>query len=173
MPLFGIIRDSPLIYIGQRIGRGIQRAGRVGSGGLSPRVGGVGVSFGQTKIVFRKATLDFTLNSPYGPVGRHLYSRGRIIVAAAKAQVGVDTGRLKNSISMSQSRAPYGQSMTIGSPLSYALAHHEGTRPHIITPDRAQALRFTSGSRVVYSRLVRHPGTKPNKFLADNLYLIR
>jgi hypothetical protein len=125
------------------------------------------------KIVFRKRALDFYLNDPYGPVGRYMFARGRAIVAAAKAQVGVQTGRLKNSIHMRQSRAPFGQTMTIGSPLSYAYAHHEGTKPHIITPDRAQALRFTSGSRIVYSRLVRHPGTKPNKFLADNLYLIR
>jgi hypothetical protein len=125
------------------------------------------------KITFRKAALDFYLNDPYGPVGRYMFARGRAIMAAAKAQAGVQTGRLKNSIHMRQSRAPFGQTMTIGSPLSYALAHHEGTKPHIITPDRAQALRFTSGSRIVYSRLVRHPGTKPNKFLADNLYLIR
>jgi hypothetical protein len=126
-----------------------------------------------TKIIFRPKSLDFLLNDPFGPVGRHLFVRGRAIVAAAKAQVGVDTGRLKNSIHMRQSRAPLGQEMRIGSPLSYALAHHEGTKPHIITPDKATMLRFTSGSRVVYSRLVRHPGTKPNKFLADNLYLIR
>lgn len=126
-----------------------------------------------TKVVFRKVTLDFYLNDPYGPVGRYMFTRGRAIMAAAKAQVGVNTGRLKNSIHMRQSRAPLGQTMTIGSPLSYALAHHEGTRPHIITPDKAEFLRFTSRSRVVYSRAVRHPGTKPNKFLADNLYLIR
>lgn len=126
-----------------------------------------------TKVIFRKKSLDFLLNDPYGPVGRHLFVRGRAIMAAAKAQVGVSTGRLKNSIHMRQTRHPLGQEMQIGSPLSYALAHHEGTKPHIITPDRAQALRFTSGSRIVYSRLVRHPGTKPNKFLADNLYLIR
>ena len=125
------------------------------------------------KITFRKTTLDFYLNDPFGPVGRYMFVRGRAIMAAAKAQAGVQTGRLKNSIHMRQSRAPFGQTMTIGSPLSYAYAHHEGTKPHIITPDRAQALRFTSGSRIVYSRLVRHPGTKPNKFLADNLYLIR
>jgi hypothetical protein len=170
MPLFGIIRDSPLIYLGQRIGRSVQNAGRVSAPSVSS---GIGVSFGPTRVVFRKTTLDFTLNSPFGPVGRHMYVRGRAIVSAAKAQVGVDTGRLKNSISMTQSRAVYGQSMTIGSPLRYALAHHEGTRPHIITPNRAEVLRFSSRGRVVYARSVRHPGTKPNKFLADNLYLIR
>jgi hypothetical protein len=126
-----------------------------------------------SKIIFRKKTLDFFLNDPYGPVGRHLFVRGRAIMAAAKAQVGVDTGRLKNSIHMRQSRFPLGQEMRIGSPLSYAYNHHEGTKPHIITPDRTQVLRFSSRGRIVYARSVRHPGTKPNKFLADNLYLIK
>ena len=125
------------------------------------------------KIVFRKVSLDFMLNDPYGPVGRHMFVRGRAIVAAAKAQVGVKTGRLRNSIHMRQERSIGGQTMTIGSPLSYAYAHHEGTKPHIITPSSSEFLRFTSRSRIVYARSVRHPGTKPNKFLADNLYLIR
>ena len=125
------------------------------------------------KIVFRKVSLDFMLNDPYGPVGRHMYVRGRAIMAAAKAQVGVKTGRLRNSIHMRQERSIGGQTMTIGSPLSYAYAHHEGTKPHIITPNGGEFLRFTSRSRIVYARSVRHPGTKPNKFLADNLYLIR
>jgi hypothetical protein len=55
-----------------------------------------------SKIVFRRKDLDFLLNDPFGPVGRHLFVKGRAIVAAAKAQVGVDTGRLKNSIHMRQ-----------------------------------------------------------------------
>lgn len=126
-----------------------------------------------TRIVFRKKTLDFYLNEPFGPVGRDLHQRGRRIERAAKAQVGVKTGRLKASIHMRQERSVGGQKVTIGSPLSYALMHHEGTKPHIITPDRAQVLRFTSGGRVIYTRAVRHPGTKPNRYLTDNLYLAR
>jgi hypothetical protein len=172
MPLFGLVQDSPIITVALRARNRARRARRVSAPLLSSSRG-LGISFGNTQVVFRKTTLDFTLKSPYGPVGRHMYVRGRAIVSAAKAQVGVDTGRLKNSISMTQSRAVYGQSMTIGSPLRYALAHHEGTRPHIITPNRTEVLRFSSRGRIVYARAVRHPGTKPNKFLADNLYLIR
>lgn len=127
----------------------------------------------KTTIVFRPRALDFLLNDPYGPVGRYLFSRGRAIMAGAKNQVGVKTGRLKASIHMRQERAPFGQQVRIGSPLSYALMHHEGTRPHIITPNRAQVLRFTSGGRVIYTHAVKHPGTRPNRYLTDNLYLIR
>src|SRR3972149_11737081 len=42
-----------------------------------------------------------------------------------------------------------------------------GTRPHVIRPVRARALRFTVGGRVVYAKIVHHPGTRPNDFLAE------
>ena len=128
---------------------------------------------GPSVIVFRPRALDFLLNDPYGPVGRYFFTRARALMAGAKNQVGVKTGRLKASIHMRQERAPFGQQIRIGSPLSYALMHHEGTRPHIITPNRAQVLRFTSGGRVIYTHSVKHPGTRPNRYLTDNLYLIR
>jgi hypothetical protein len=41
----------------------------------------------------------------------------------------------------------------------------DGTRPHIIRPRRAKALRFEAGGRVVFTKLVRHPGTRANNFL--------
>lgn len=44
-----------------------------------------------------------------------------------------------------------------------------GTRPHVIRPVRAQALRFTVGGRVVYAKIVHHPGTRPNDFLTRAL----
>lgn len=45
----------------------------------------------------------------------------------------------------------------------------DGTRPHIIVPRRAKALRFTVGGDVVFARRVRHPGTQPNDFLGRAL----
>jgi len=175
MPLFGIVRDSPFIFLGQRYARGIRRAGRVPTGRGAARVfpSPARISFGKPLVIFRRGPLDNLLNSPRGEVGRYLFERGTRVLVAAKSQVGVKTGRLKASINMRQYRSVGGQSLKIGSPLSYALIHHEGTRPHIITPDRAEFLRFSSRGRVVYTRVVRHPGTKPNKYLADNLYLIR
>jgi len=44
-----------------------------------------------------------------------------------------------------------------------------GTRPHIIRPVRARALRFTVGGRVVYATVVRHPGSRANPFLIEAL----
>lgn len=42
-----------------------------------------------------------------------------------------------------------------------------GTRPHIIRPVRAQALRFRVGGRTVFAKIVHHPGTDANNFLID------
>ncbi len=170
MPLFGIVRDSPFIFLGQRYARGLRR-GDIRPSRVIPSP--IRLSFSKPMIVFRRGPLDNLLNSPRGEVGRYLFERGTRILVAAKSQVGVKTGRLKASINMRQYRSVGGQSLKIGSPLNYALIHHEGTRPHIITPDRAEFLRFSSRGRIVYTRIVRHPGTKPNKYLADNLYLIR
>lgn len=123
-------------------------------------------------VNIRKAELDFLLNNPSGSVGRYLARKGSMITVAARAQVGVRTGALRASIHMRHLRDSRGQFVRIGSSLNYALLHHEGTKPHLITPNRAQVLRFVKGSRVVYAHAVMHPGTKPNKFLTDNLRLV-
>lgn len=59
----------------------------------------------------------------------------------------------------------------------YAEFVNDGTRPHVIRPKRAHtlrrssrgvvkpALRFVVGGRVVFARVVHHPGTRPNPFL--------
>ncbi|MFJ7090347.1 hypothetical protein ACIQWL_08780 [Streptomyces mirabilis] len=45
----------------------------------------------------------------------------------------------------------------------------DGTRPHLIRPRRAKALRFEVGAQVVFATLVRHPGTRANDFLGRAL----
>lgn len=49
----------------------------------------------------------------------------------------------------------------------------DGTRPHIIRPRRARALRFEVDGRVVCSAIVRHLGTRANNFMARALRLRR
>ncbi|MDQ1018975.1 hypothetical protein [Streptomyces afghaniensis] len=49
----------------------------------------------------------------------------------------------------------------------------DGTRPHIIRPRHAKALRFEVDGGVVYSAIVRHPGTRANNFLRRALRLGR
>jgi hypothetical protein len=115
-------------------------------------------------VIIRKAELDFMLNNPSGNVGRYLAKKGRIVQAAAKSQVGVRTGALRDS---------RGQYVKIGSALNYALLHHEGSKPHLIVPNRATVLRFVNRGRVVYAHAVMHPGTKANRYLTDNLKLVK
>lgn len=124
-------------------------------------------------VVWNEPALFHLLKDPTGDVGRHVFSRGVMITAAAKAKVGKRTGALAASIGISQKPTLTGQEMTIGSPLPYAYMHHEGTRPHIIRADSGGLLRFSSRGRVVYSRAVAHPGTRPNRYLTSFLYMVK
>ena len=47
----------------------------------------------------------------------------------------------------------------------YFLYFIEGTSPHEIRPRFASVLRFQSGTDVVFTKLVKHPGTKPSDLL--------
>lgn len=53
----------------------------------------------------------------------------------------------------------------MGSDLEYAGFVNDGTRPHQIRPKNASVLRFTVGGRVVYAKVVNHPGTRARPFL--------
>jgi hypothetical protein len=116
-----------------------------------------------------KAQLSGSLNSPRGELGRYLVARAQELIAAARIQVGADTGKLRASIHIRKhSRSATGQYMEIGTTgVDYALVHHEGSRPHVIVRDTP--MRFSSGGRVIYTHAVVHPGTRPNKYLSDNL----
>jgi HK97 gp10 family phage protein len=48
---------------------------------------------------------------------------------------------------------------------SYAVYVEKGTAPHEIRPVNASVLAFEVEGSMVFTRLVRHPGTKPNPFM--------
>lgn len=108
-----------------------------------------------------------------GPVGRDLLRRGRLVQAAARRQADDHTGRLDHSIRVTRfTRAGGDQSVRVGSDLSYAYMHHQGTEPHIIRPKNAKVVRWVDDAGIVhFAPVVHHPGTKPNRYLADNLPL--
>lgn len=130
-------------------------------------------SFKFEKLRIFDTVLDHELKDESGMVGKHMRHVGTLIIIAARRQVGVDTGALKASIFKTHSREIYGQSMWIGSPLPHAYLHHEGTPPHIIRAHGHQVMRFSNGGRVVYDRQVLHPGTRANRYLSDNLILVK
>lgn len=120
-------------------------------------------------FVADEAAMKRLTRSPDGEVGRYITKLGQRVAMLARFQVGVDTGALRRSINFRLVQRGGGLTAVIGSNNRIALMHHQGTRPHIIVPRRAQTLRFYSRGRIVYSKLVHHPGTKPNRYLTDNL----
>jgi hypothetical protein len=125
-----------------------------------------------TDVDLNYAKIRRMLNAPTGDVGRLMRGRAEKARAHARAQVGKRSGALAMSIYIDQSAQAAGQKLTIGSNLRYAAFVHEGTRPHMIVPRGGEILRFTQKGRVVYSRAVMHPGTRPNRFLTDSAYLL-
>jgi hypothetical protein len=112
------------------------------------------------------------LHTNSGDLWKWLEVRGDLAVAAAKAQVGVKTGRLRDSIHKKHLGNATGQYLWIGSHLPYAYKHHEGTSPHTITPSASRAGRplvFRKGTVLIHTAIVEHPGTKPNPYLRDQL----
>lgn len=124
-----------------------------------------------TNVKIDEVALDNFLNDPAGDVGRWVKTRGNRIQTAAKRQVGKKTRVLEESIYLVHTRGPYYQEITIGSDDKIALLHHEGSRPHAIEARGNGMLRFSSHGRQIYTHRVMHPGTKPNHYLSDNLYL--
>jgi hypothetical protein len=118
-----------------------------------------------------KSVLDAYLRSPSGDVWVWLERKGNKAVTGARRQVGVKTGLLRTSIRMTHRATPVGQELMIGSDVKYAFAHHEGTKPHVIAPKSGGVLVLGKGR--VLRGPVMHPGTKPNRFLSDQLWHFR
>jgi hypothetical protein len=116
---------------------------------------------------------DRTFRSRDGIVGRDLSRRATRVQLAAKAQTGVDTGMNKRDITKNWINGRGDDlAIKVGAARHYSLMHHEGTRPHVIRPKNAKVLRFVNKrGDVVFARSVNHPGTRPNRYLADNLHL--
>lgn len=172
MPLF-VIPDSWATYGIGKATRALKRANRGrGSGKISLGRRSRGISYKFSHLNLYENELREYLNTPKGDLWPYLHVRGKDAVAGAKAMVGVRTGALQRSIHMKHLGNVTGQYIWIGSKLNYAYAHHEGTRPHIITAKPGKELVFRgSRSRVlVHTPVVKHPGTRPNPYLRAQLY---
>ncbi len=122
-------------------------------------------------FIENKAGMEYLLRSPNGPVGKDLKLRGMRVLTGAKAQVGVRTGALRASLHMRHFSDTRGQYVRVGSNLNYARLHHDGSIPHIIKPNRKHTLKFQTKGQIIFAHVVKHPGTKPNRYLTDNLRL--
>ena len=134
--------------------------------------------------------IDIILYKPNGMVGLDLLKRAKRFAHYARRDApvgrggnGAIPGRLKKSIRVSdyKSLPNVGQTVQIGTHnIRYATYVHKGTKAHRIYPKNKRALAFgpnqpkdiiyiSKGSSKIVRRYVNHPGTKPNRFLSDNV----
>jgi len=131
---------------------------------------GENFSWSFNKIEFYESVLKLELRTPVGMVGRYMAGVGAKLATKARAQVGKKTGSLARSIGTSVSGATYGVKLSVYARDKKAFMHHEGTRPRLILPKNpGGVLIFAKGARVIKTKRVMHPGTKPNRFLSDQL----
>lgn len=121
-----------------------------------------------------------------GPIFRHMAALGARIESKAKrnasgAIVKVRTGNLRASIHTDMSTGPASVKGVVEADAPYALAVHEGQKPHDIRPltvrvgsgrnRRGGVLRWTGpGGQPRFATRVHHPGTHARPFLRDALY---
>jgi len=116
------------------------------------------------------AEWNHLLRGKGGMVFNHIDTLTQRLRRLARRQVGKDTMKLYNSIKASTKAGTRGGPIgTVTADSKIAMMHHNGTRAHIITPRRSTTLRFPVRGKMVYTKLVHHPGTKPNRFLTEPL----
>jgi len=129
------------------------------------------------EVKLDKEKLRLFLNTPHSgdrkDLWKYLEEKKLKALLGAKRMVGVRTGALRNNIRASHLGNYTGQYVTIWADKPYALMHHEGTKPHLITPNNGKMLRFRSGTRVVFATRVMHPGTRGNPYLRNQLIHFR
>lgn len=125
-----------------------------------------------SRVIIDPVALQRLLSGKQGPLYQQLINRATIVQMKARQQAHKKTGALAASIIKRPIQSGKGMAMLIGSELPYAAFHHDGTRPHLILPVNAQALVFNwpKAGGIVFLKQVNHPGTKPNRFLTDNLH---
>lgn len=136
-------------------------------------------------VVMDPAPLVYVkLFHPASGPDRHLRSKTRQVASLARVLAPKRTRRLANSISMNQNRDERGR-LTFGYEVSanvrYAAAVHEGARPSMRSKfPGVMMFQGTNGhlgrpraggarSNIIYTEIVRHPGTPANPFLQKAL----
>lgn len=142
-----------------------------------------------SRMYLNPVEIDRLTQGESGPVIGHLSRRADLLIEAARRQIpvghvhGGSRGypNLRDTLfKRIQAKAGGGVEIVVGSDHPIALIHHEGTRPHLIMPrperlavnPDARLVFQTSSGQVVFARRVHHPGTRPNRYLTDNLRII-
>lgn len=114
------------------------------------------------------AIIKVTLNDGLRALGRLIVpAKGTGPLAAATPRV---TGKLQRSTFFQITGSGIRQVLTVLQPARtpegefYGQFVREGTRPHVIRPRKAKALRFEMAGETVYAMQVNHPGTTANQY---------
>jgi hypothetical protein len=115
---------------------------------------------------------DDVFKSWNGLVGKDMKRRAEFVKVNGKADAPIRTGALVRSIDTWYGKAAGELEARIGAnpappaaKRGYGYIMHEGSRPHVIRPVRAKALRFRVNGQIVYAAKVNHPGTRPRPYL--------
>lgn len=144
---------------------------------------------GKVYVVINPLAIDEMLNDPRGGIVRDLLIRGeRVRVEAVRiapvgkpdplgrpSPAGFGPGTLRSRIVKRLARAGKVPTVLVGwVKVPYGLFVHDGAKPHDIVPKKAPFLVFMGkDGTVVRTRLVHHPGNKPNRFLIRALRAAR
>lgn len=166
-------------------------AGCSGSGWRSSSLPGVALNEFQSRVTIDPQKLAGFLRGPQSGVLRHELEVGAAVKRIAQRKVGVyrpepgdpfaarrisrrRPGTLRDSIVVRVADRGAGlPSVMVGSDDPIALLHHDGTPPHVIRARRKPMLVFYSHGAIRVVKSVRHPGTKPNRYLTDALREVR
>lgn len=99
-----------------------------------------------------------------GAIGRST----RFLRGVAFEEINKDTGRTAGTIGSTIIGGGSSVSGHVGSNDDVARYLEFGTRPHVIRPRNAKALKFNVGGRTVFARSVNHPGTRPYRWLSKS-----
>lgn len=94
---------------------------------------------------------------------------GEIVKDHAQANHRFKTkdGQLERSVSVRQTGPARVEVFLDRNVALYGPFVHEGTRAHLITPNRRKLLRWQGRDHWISKRSVMHPGTKPDRFLYE------
>jgi hypothetical protein len=120
-----------------------------------------------TEFNLHRTAIQRMLHLPGGLVYRDMERRVRRVEAEARRRAPGSMGDYITVAIRSGSGGDFQGVINSRHPASlYVLG---GTRPHVIRPVRARALKFDVGGRTVFAKVVMHPGTQPNRFLQEAL----
>lgn len=141
--------------------------------------------------VWNEPEVFWLLKSYEGPVGLHIAKLARRCTRTAKqnanvspagdVEAGRPPGYMRARIRWDRGRDVIGVYADISSPARtardnapYGLFVEVGTRAHVIRPKRPNGwLRFMVDGRIVFAKIVHHPGTRPYAYLRRALYSLR